>query len=149
MVHFVKDDLTKWKVEEIEDVIIALSAEAHLPEQADIDRRDKDRIASGVALIKDDERCAGCHQFHDAGSGGDAPDLTGYGSASGCWRSSPIRRPTASMARGTTACRPFRRTSPVRTQNQLSPEALRLVADWLRHDWKRPGAEKALPAAAE
>ena len=37
---------------DVEDVIIALSAEAHLPEQAEIDARDKDRIAAGTAIIQ-------------------------------------------------------------------------------------------------
>ena len=69
MVDFVKKTLPEWKPTEIENAIIALSAEAHLPEQAEIDARDKDRIAAGVALIKDEERCGGCHKFHDAGQG--------------------------------------------------------------------------------
>ena len=49
-------------------MIIALSAEAHLPEQAEIDVRDKDRIAAGIALIQRRGRCGSCHKFHDAGS---------------------------------------------------------------------------------
>ncbi len=58
MAGFVHDELSTWKPAEIEDVIIALSAEARLPEQVELDRRDAVRIAAGSKLIKDDGRCA-------------------------------------------------------------------------------------------
>ena len=37
-------------------------------------------VAAGAALIKDQAGCTNCHHFHDEGSLGSAPDLTGYGS---------------------------------------------------------------------
>jgi len=135
MVDFVKETLPEWKPTEIEDAIIALSAEAHLPEQAEIDARDKDRIAAGVALIKDEERCGGCHKFHDAGQGDGAPDLTGYGSRE--WLLAFIANPAADRFYGKhndrmPAFAPHEAGSP---QNQLSPTTIGLIADWLRHDW--------------
>ncbi len=54
-------------------MIMALSAEAHLPEQAELDAADQQRIAAGVQLIKDEDRCAGCHKFHEAGSAARLP----------------------------------------------------------------------------
>ncbi|HEX4146104.1 MAG TPA: cytochrome b N-terminal domain-containing protein [Pirellulales bacterium] len=135
MVGFVKETLPDWKPEEIEDAIIALSAEAHLPEQAEIDVRDKDRIAAGIALIKDEERCAGCHKFHDAGQGDGAPDLTGYGSRE--WLLAFISNPAADRFYGEHNDRmpAFAAHEPGSPQNQLSPTAIGLIVDWLRHDW--------------
>jgi ubiquinol-cytochrome c reductase cytochrome b subunit len=149
MVHFVTDDLTKWKPEEVEDVIIALSAEAQLPDQAEFDLRDKDRIAAGLALIKDEERCAGCHRFHDAGPEGAAPDLTGYGSRD--WLLAFIANPAADRFYGKSNDRmpAFAPHEPGSLENELSPEALRLLAGWLRHDWSVPGAKGSPAAAAE
>src|SRR4029079_7229820 len=63
MVKFVHDDLASWKPEDVEDVVIALSAEEHLPEQAELDQRDKQRIDHGSKLIKDESNCAMCHKF--------------------------------------------------------------------------------------
>jgi ubiquinol-cytochrome c reductase cytochrome b subunit len=146
MVQFVTGDLTKWKAEEIENVVIALSAEAHLPEQTELDLGDQDRIAAGVLLIKDEERCAGCHRFYDAGPEGAAPDLTGYGSRD--WLLAFVANPAADRfyASNNDRMPAFAPHEPGSPQNQLSPEVLGLLVDWLRHDWNVPAA-KAVPAA--
>jgi ubiquinol-cytochrome c reductase cytochrome b subunit len=135
MVDFVKETLPEWKPTEIEDAIIALSAEAHLPEQAEIDARDKDRIVAGIALIKDEERCGGCHKFHEAGQGDGAPDLTGYGSRE--WLLAFIANPAADRFYGKHNDRmpAFAAHEAGSPQNQLSPTTIGLIADWLRHDW--------------
>ena len=134
--------MPEWKPTEVEDVIIALSAEAHLPEQAEIDARDQDRIAAGTALIKDEDRCGGCHKFHDAGTADAAPDLTGYGSRE--WLLAFIANPAADRFYGKNNDRmPAFAAHPAGSpQNQLSPEAIGLLADWLRHDWDRRAAER-------
>jgi len=66
MVHFVSDDLQAWRKEkpgEVEKVILALSAEAGLPAQAELDKQDRKQIAQGRKLIQDEEHCAQCHTF--------------------------------------------------------------------------------------
>ena len=70
----------KAKAEEnIEAIVVALSAQAQLPSQQHLDDADVAKIAKGVELIK--TTCAThCHQFGDAGQLGLGPDLTGYGS---------------------------------------------------------------------
>ncbi len=146
MVGFVKDDLAKWKPEEIEDVVIALSAEARLPEQADADARDVQRIAAGALLIKDENRCAQCHRFEDAGSGGSAPDLTGYGSRE--WIMAFVSNPAAERFYGSNNDRmpAFAEHPPGSPQNELSSESIEMLADWLRHDWNRKEIAESAPA---
>jgi ubiquinol-cytochrome c reductase cytochrome b subunit len=76
MVGFVKDEIPQWEKRDIENVIIALSAEAKLKSQLDADKKDAAKIAAGQLILKAEERCASCHKFHDAGDLGAAPDLT-------------------------------------------------------------------------
>jgi ubiquinol-cytochrome c reductase cytochrome b subunit len=141
MVKFVKDDLQKWKRDEVESVILALSAEAQLPEQAQLDAADQQRIAEGIQLIKDEDRCAGCHKFYDAGSAGSAPDLTGYGSRN--WLIAFIANPAAERFYGANNDRmpAFADHPPGSPQNQLTPQSVELLADWLRGDWNRGAAD--------
>jgi ubiquinol-cytochrome c reductase cytochrome b subunit len=147
MARFVKEDLPDWKREEMEDTIIALSAEAHLPEQAELDARDQARIAAGVKLIKDENRCAQCHVFYDAGSAGSAPDLTGYGSRE--WLMAFIGNPAAERFYGANNDRmpAFCNHPPGSPQNELAPQDVELLADWLRRDWSR--GKGATPAGAD
>ncbi|HEY1785130.1 MAG TPA: c-type cytochrome, partial [Pirellulales bacterium] len=149
MSKFVKEDLKDWKKDEIENVIIALSAEAHLPEQAEMDARDKDRIAAGVKLIKDDGRCAQCHVFYDAGSAGSAPELTGYGSRK--WLTAFISNPAAERFYGENNDRmpAFADHPPGSPQNELGQQAIELLADWLRRDWNPGKGAEPVAAAGE
>ncbi len=81
MVGFVQDDLKKWSAEDVQNVVVALSAEAHLKSQIAADAAAKEQIEAGRKKLADtDTGCAQCHKFHDVGEGGPAPDLTGYGS---------------------------------------------------------------------
>ncbi len=149
MVKFVQEDLKDWKRDEIEDVIIALSAEAHLPEQAELDARDRERIAAGTKLIKDDSRCAQCHVFYDAGAAGSAPDLTGYGSRK--WLVAFISNPAAERFYGQNNDRmpAFADHPPGSPQNELGPQAIELLADWLRHDWNQGRGAEPVEAPVE
>ena len=85
MPNFVKENLgSKLDEEEqknLQKVIAALSAEAQLPSQRAIDARDAAIIEEGRRLLVDDFSCTDCHKFRDKGNLGNAPDLTGYGSA--------------------------------------------------------------------
>jgi len=73
------EDLDDDEKEEIESLAMALSAEAQLPGQREIDRRDADRIEEGREMFAD-WGCTDCHRFHGEGDHV-GPDLTGYGSA--------------------------------------------------------------------
>ena len=82
MAGFVDDmfsDLDDQDREDVEKIVIALSAEARLPSQRELDQKDAERIAEGKQLIIDDFGCTDCHRFHEE-EGGSGPDLTGYGS---------------------------------------------------------------------
>src|SRR5262249_49795684 len=80
MVSFVNDTLAGWPAEDVQNIVIALSAEASLKSQAAADARDQQKIEAGRKLITDPERCVSCLKFHEHGELGSAPDLTGYGS---------------------------------------------------------------------
>ena len=135
MVTFVTGDLKEWKPEEIENAVIALSAEAKLESQAAADKADAARIAAGQALIKDEARCAQCHKFHDAGTEGSAPDLTGYGSKE--WLAAFIGNPADPRFYGENNDRmPAFATGPPGTT--LTPEAIDEIVDYLRGDWNQP-----------
>lgn len=142
MVGFVTDDLQKWSKEEIEDVVIALSAEAKLPAQAALDAKDQQRITRGQALIKNEEKCAQCHKFYEAGSEGEAPDLTGYGSKA--WLTEFISNPAHKRFYGENNDRmpAFAPEAPDSPKNQLSAKTLSLLVDYLRGDWYRPDKNK-------
>jgi mono/diheme cytochrome c family protein len=134
MVGFVTGDLKEWKKEEIENVVIALSAEAKLADQAEADRADAERIKAGQELIKDEARCAQCHKFHDAGSEGSAPDLTGYGGKE--WLTQFISNPADVRFYGDNNDR-----MPAFAEGAagvaLSKESIEALADFLRSDWNR------------
>jgi ubiquinol-cytochrome c reductase cytochrome b subunit len=131
MVNFVTGDLKDWKKTEIDNVVIALSAEAHLKSQAKLDAQDAARIAEGQKLIKDEARCAQCHKFHDAGAEGSAPDLTGYGSQE--WLTAFVTDPAHARFYGDNNDRmpPF----------SGDAASLKLIVDYLRGEWYEPAAK--------
>ena len=114
MVKFVRTDVAQFDPErkqELARVMAALSAEASLPGQREVDRRDAALIAEGRLLLASaGMRCTECHQFHKPDEDAVAPDLTGYGSRE---LAHPIHRqprsPPASTASVTTACPPLGR----------------------------------------
>jgi ubiquinol-cytochrome c reductase cytochrome b subunit len=138
MVTFVTGDLKDWTKEEIENVVIALSAEAKLKSQSELDSRDAARIAAGQAILKDTDRCAMCHKFHDAGELGSAPDLTGYGSEK--WLTEFISNPSHERFYGDNNDRmpAFFTAPPGSDGNILSPKQMELIVNYLRGDWYEP-----------
>jgi ubiquinol-cytochrome c reductase cytochrome b subunit len=140
MARFVRRDIARFTPEEKEklvSVIAAVSAEAGLPSQTAIDVRDAALIEQGRAIIRDEFRCAECHQFRRADNTADAPDLTGYGSRQ--WLVDFVSNPAHSRFYGESNDRmPAYRDTEV-----LSLRQIELIVDWLRGDWYEPEVSKA------
>ncbi len=117
-------------------IVLALSAEAKLPSQAEADARDADKIAEGAALLTDGELgCTDCHKFHDAGELGTAPDLTGYGSKE--WLTSFISNPAHERFYGDNNDR-MPAFAPSNETAILMGDELPVIVNWLRGDWYVP-----------
>jgi len=143
MVEFVKGDLQKWKPEEVRSVVLALSAEAQLRSQAHIEQAKKKEIDQGIALLKDSDRgCAQCHKFHDAGDLGMAPDLTGYGTRQ--WLIDFISNPADERFYGDEN----ERMPLFGKEQQLKPDEIGMIADYLRGDWYEPPQQRSGVAAS-
>jgi ubiquinol-cytochrome c reductase cytochrome b subunit len=132
MVRFVTRKVAVYKPEEKEQlkkVIAAVSAEAGLKSQTDVDARDAAMIVEGRSLLKDAMVCTDCHQFREPDENATAPDLTGY--ASRDWLVRFIRNPGHAGFYGDRNDR-----MPAFGEKQvLSEESIGLIADWLRGDW--------------
>ncbi len=137
MPGFVKETFADADAEQkknIAKVVAALSAEAHLPSQKTLDVQDAKIIAEGRKLMVDDFGCTNCHKFHKNGSSGSAPELTGYGSPD--WIAGILHNPASRRFYGKLNDRmPAYAASDDPTQNALSPEQIKLLADWLRGEW--------------
>jgi ubiquinol-cytochrome c reductase cytochrome b subunit len=142
MVKFVKKDVAGSSPEtraQLTKVLAALSAEAGLKAQRDLDQIDAALIREGQALLASpDLRCTECHQFHKADEDATAPELTGYGSRE--WLLGMVRNPKHTRYYGKRNDR-----MPAFGQEKILDErALGLIVDWLRHDWYEPtGLEPA------
>ena len=146
MIDYVKSTLYAVEPEQLDErrkqvrkVVMALSAEAHLPAQREEDLADAEEIAAGRKLLAGDTLgCVECHKFGEAGEIAGlipAPDLTGYGSRA--WLREFIANPGhkrfyGSSNDGMPAYRPAEPGSP---ENILPREELLLIVDWLRGDW--------------
>lgn len=141
MVGFVSDNLVE--LDEIDktklqNLIIALSAEAALPAQAEADKKaaadgtlEKGRKAMGEAF--ESSSCVDCHKFRDQGDLGAAPDLTGW--ASKDWLVRFISDPThEAFYRETNDRMPSFGKAPEGAAKQplLTPEQIDLIARLLR-----------------
>lgn len=137
MVRFVTKDVAGFDTAQKEDlkkVVLALSAEAALPIQKDADARDLAAIAEGRKLLASKTmRCTECHKFHSDDEDATAPDLTGYGSNS--WLAAFLNDPAHARFYG----KRNDRMSAYGREGRLDESQLRLIADWLRADWYRPG----------
>jgi ubiquinol-cytochrome c reductase cytochrome b subunit len=148
MVQFVQTDIGELRSDmeseelaefnrELEDVVIALSAEAGLPAQHDADEADAARIQTGRAAMVDAFACTQCHQFHDQGMPGKGPDLTGYGSRE--WLIDFVSDPGHARFYGErNVMPPFFEDAASPGENKLTRRELELLVDWLRGDWHRP-----------
>jgi ubiquinol-cytochrome c reductase cytochrome b subunit len=136
MIEYVREDLANLppeKREQLNKVVMALSAEAQLPDQIELDRRDADRIEQGRTLLREEFDCTDCHQFRVPDDLADAPDLTGYGSRQ--WLIDFISDPAHDRFYWENNDRMPR----FGKEQILNEKSIGLIADWLRRDWYRPG----------
>lgn len=135
MVTYVKEDVAGFSAEDkqaLQKAIAALSAEARLKSQRDLDKRDEGLIEEGTkALIGTRMGCMECHKFHDDGEE-NAPDLTGYGSRE--WLVAFISNPAHERFYGDRNDR----MPAYLEEKSLTPQEISLVADWLRGEWYQP-----------
>ncbi|MDX1494098.1 MAG: c-type cytochrome, partial [Longimicrobiales bacterium] len=134
MVRFVQRGLTQLSEEEraelLPKVIAALSAEAGLPSQREEDAADAQIIAEGRQIMQSEPvNCVRCHTFRGVGEGDDAPVLTGWGSRE--WMLGMIHDPTQERFYGDDNDR----MPSFGANEELSPQEIGLVVDWLRGDW--------------
>jgi ubiquinol-cytochrome c reductase cytochrome b subunit len=144
MADFVKENLGSLDEDEkknLQKVIIAVSAEAQLPSQREIDAQDAELIKEGRKFLADDFGCTDCHKFHDKGKLGDAPELSGYGSAQ--WTADMIGDPKSKRFFGKKNDRmlSYAETNDP-AKNILSEQSIRFLSDWLRGQWFEPEAKK-------
>jgi ubiquinol-cytochrome c reductase cytochrome b subunit len=149
MVAFVNDTMAEWSTEDVENVVIALSAEAQLKSQIDADKKGAEKIAAGRKLIENEENCVMCHKFHDKGELGMAPDLTAYGSRE--WLIGMISNPAHERYyRDANDRMPaFAQHPGDSPENILSRESIGLIADWLRGEWYEAAGAPAEKTAAK
>jgi len=138
MVKFVKKDVAGFSAPEkqqLQKVIMALSAEAQLKSQREADQRDTAAITEGRTLLANDTmRCTECHQFQKKDEDATAPDLTGYGSRD--WLISIISDPKHDRFYG----KRNDRMPSFAADQILDAASLGLLADWLRGDWYEPSS---------
>lgn len=126
--------------QDMQTAAIALSAQAQLTSQKEIDAKDVKKIKDGDALIVDDLSCTDCHKYGDKGKLGTAADLTGYGSRE--WTIGIIKNPAHPRFYGKENDRmPAYAESGDEAANLLTNRDIELLADWLRGDWFEPAAE--------
>jgi len=155
MVDWVKENIGEVADEDraaitadVQKVAAAVSAEAVLPSQADLEQHDAEKIAAGRKLITEDFSCIDCHKFHDDGELGMAPDLTGYGSRD--WLVEFISSPEHERFYPDTNDRMPKFADPDRPdQHRLTAGQIEMIADWLRGDWYRPPDGKADTGSTE
>ena len=128
-----EDDESK---QNLQKVAMAVSAEARLPSQREMDAKDKITIEEGRKLLVEDFGCTDCHKFRDQGKLGMAPDLTGYGSKA--WIAAIVSNPKSKRFYGEKNDRmPSYAESDDTAKNLLPPHALDMLSDWLRGEWFR------------
>jgi ubiquinol-cytochrome c reductase cytochrome b subunit len=133
MSKWVRKNVPKASPDQLRQVIGALSAEAQLKSQRDIDARDVSLIAAGRDLIVGDEiNCTECHQFRKPDEEATAPDLTGYGSRQ--WLIDFISNP----AHGRFYGKRNDRMPAFGVEKMLDGRSIEMVVDWLRGEWFEP-----------
>ncbi|MDX1944105.1 MAG: cytochrome b N-terminal domain-containing protein [Pirellulaceae bacterium] len=112
-------------------IAAALSAQAGLRSQTELESADEALIRKGVGIIQ--QNCInGCHRFGDDGQLGLAPDLTGYGSYE--WMMGLVSDPTHERfyGRGNDRMPSFAKDLDHPAKNNVSVRELSLIVDWLR-----------------
>ncbi len=126
----------------LDAIVAALSAQADLRSQKQIDKQDDSLIRAGVKLVQ--ANCTNeCHRFGDKGQLGLAPDLTGYGSYE--WMLGLVSDPTHErFYRGENDRMPsFAKDLDQPEKHSVSVRELSLIVAWLRGEYysqddKRP-----------
>ena len=127
MVKFVKKDAAEFTQEQVKQIAAALSAEAQLPTQAEMDMSDATIIDAGRKFMAaETARCTECHQFRKKDEDATAPDLTGYGSRE--WLVGILSNPKHERFYGTKNDR----MPAFGEEKILDAQAIGLLADWLR-----------------
>jgi ubiquinol-cytochrome c reductase cytochrome b subunit len=137
MVGHVKNALSELEddeKEEIRQIAALLSAEAKLPSQSGIDASDAEMIKEAGELL-DLYGCLDCHKFHDEGSAGGGPELTGYGSLE--WTAAIIANPAHKRFYGDQNDR----MPAYAEEDILTARQIEVIANWLRGDWYEPERE--------
>lgn len=133
MVRFVQRGVAAFEPdvrEDLEKVIMAVSAEAGLPGQAEMDAAQEADIAQGRLLMSSEEiNCTRCHTFREMTDGDAGPALTGWGSRE--WMLGMLHDPTDPSFYGNRNDR----MPSFGADEILSDAEMGLVVDWLRGDW--------------
>lgn len=132
MSKFVKKEIAHYTPEQKEQltkVIAALSAEAGLKSQQLADQHDAAMIEEGRKFLKEAMKCTDCHEFRAKDEDASAPRLTGYASRE--WLVAFLNNPSHADFYGDKSDR----MPPFGEKKLLTPEAIGLLADWLRGDW--------------
>lgn len=154
MVNFVKEelkDLDEAGKKKLESIIVALSAQAKLKSQVDLDAHAERNgvIKAGTAQMAEaigSQACTDCHKFGDVDNEGGAPDLTGYGSRE--WLLSFIGSPEHARFYGENNDRmpSFYNSPDAPAQNLLDQESIQMIVEWLRGEWYEPKAKEVAKA---
>lgn len=144
MVRFVKRSIPRFSEEDKQQLALAikaLSAEAGLPAQRELDAAEAEQIAAGrKALLSEEMRCTECHEFHQPIADANGPTLTGYGSRD--WTLRFIADPAHADFYGSRNDRmPAYRASGILTDTEIE-----LITDWIRGDWYEPAATPPAPS---
>ncbi|MEX2118307.1 MAG: cytochrome b N-terminal domain-containing protein [Pirellulales bacterium] len=141
MVEFIKTTMPELEPADVAQAVAALSAQAQLVSQHDMDKIDAAMIQEGIEQIEL-LGCIDCHKFRGLGDLGTAPDLTGYASRE--WLLGMISNPAHERFYGDNNDRmpAFAANPDDPRSNILSPKDLELLVDWLRGEWYRPPRAK-------
>jgi ubiquinol-cytochrome c reductase cytochrome b subunit len=133
MVKWVKENVPTFNAssqEQLKQALTALSAEAGLKSQKAADLRDVAIIGAGAKLlVSHDLGCIDCHTVLNKSDGGEAPDLTGFGSRQ--WLTAFISNPKHESFYGERNDR----MPAFGADGRLTETEIGLIADWLRGDW--------------
>ena len=149
MATWVKGHVDSIDKDDLEAMVVALSAQARLRSQQTADVQDQQEIERGVTLLE--KTCAnGCHKLGSVGQSGLAPDLTGYGSYD--WTMAFVSDPTHRRFYGRENDRmpSFAESEQDPATHKVSVRELSLIVDWLRGDYYRASDEQpVLPHSEE
>jgi ubiquinol-cytochrome c reductase cytochrome b subunit len=136
MAKFVKKDVAAFSPssrEELRKALLALSAEAGLKSQQAVEQREIAIIEEGRRILGgDDLGCIECHTIRGDSHGGEAPDLTGYGSKE--WLTEFVSNAGSErfyLERND-------RMPAFGEGGRMTRDEISLVVDWLRGEWYAP-----------